>query len=154
MAGKDNKKRKPNSKSPEYGVSGIGGIFFKCKDPEKMKAWYKEHLGFKTDKFGSLFEWRESLDPDHKAYTSWNPFSENSHYFAPSEKEYMINYRVRDLKKLLEKLGKEGVEIMGKMETFEYGRFAWIIDPEGNKIELWEPVDEVFTDMYRGKTIR
>jgi predicted enzyme related to lactoylglutathione lyase len=120
-------------------VTGIGGIFFKTKDPKKMKEWYQKHLGLKTDEYGTLFESRNSDNPDKKEYLQWSPFSEDTKYFAPSKKEFMINYRVANLEKLLEELSKAGVEIVGKMETYEYGKFAHIMDPEGNKIELWEP---------------
>lgn len=132
-------------------VTGIGGIFFKTKDPEKMKAWYQKNLGLKTDEYGSLFEFRNADEPEKKEYLQWSLFSENTKYFAPSEKEFMINYRVADLEKLLEELAREGVEIVGEMETYEYGKFAHIMDPEGNKIELWEPIDSVFTEQ-EGKT--
>ena len=133
-------------------VTGIGGIFFKTKDPEKMKSWYKKNLGLITNEYGSVFEFRNTDEPDQKGYLVWSPFTQDTKYFNPSKKEFMINYRVENLVELLEQLKKEGVEIIGEMEEFEYGKFAHIIDPEGNKIELWEPVDKVFTDLYEGKT--
>ncbi|NNF35441.1 MAG: VOC family protein [Saprospiraceae bacterium] len=133
-------------------VTGIGGIFFKCKDPDKMKDWYNENLGLSTNEYGSLFEFRSTDDPDKKGYLQWSPFTDKTKYFEPSKKEFMINYRVENLVKLIEGLRKEGVEIVGEIEEYEYGKFAWIIDPEGNKLELWEPVDSVFTDQYEGKT--
>jgi len=127
-------------------VTGIGGIFFKTKDPEKMKAWYREHLGLATDEYGSLFEFRTAENPEKSAYLQWSPFPENTEYFEPSKREFMINYRVRNLERLLELLEKEGVKIVGKLQEFEYGKFAHIMDPEGNKIELWEPVDEAIQE--------
>jgi len=133
-------------------ATGIGGIFFKCKDPEKLKQWYHKHLGLKTNEYGSLFEFRSTDAPDQKGYLQWSPFNENTKYFEPSPKEFMINYRVKDLEALLEVLKKEGVQVVGEMETFEYGKFAHIVDLEGNKIELWEPVDSVFTKLYEGTT--
>lgn len=133
-------------------VTGIGGVFFKCEDPDKVREWYNEHLGLKTDKYGALFEFRSTDDPDRKGYLQWSPFSADTKYFEPSPKEFMINYRVENLEALLEELRKEGVEIVGEMQTFDYGKFAHIIDCEGNKIELWEPVDGVFTKTYDGKT--
>lgn len=133
-------------------VTGIGGIFFKCKDPDKMKDWYNENLGLSTNEYGSLFEFRSTDDPDKKGYLQWSPFTDKTKYFEPSNKEFMINYRVENLVELLEELRKEGVEVVGEIEEYEYGKFAWIIDPEGNKLELWEPVDSVFTDLYEGKT--
>lgn len=126
-------------------VTGIGGIFFKCKDPEEIKKWYNDHLGIKTDQYGGVFVWREQDDPERKGYTAWSPFSDNSKYFFPSKKDFMFNYRVENLEKLLAVLKKEGVEIVGEIEEHEYGKFGWIMDPEGNKIELWEPVDSKLT---------
>jgi predicted enzyme related to lactoylglutathione lyase len=135
-------------------VTGIGGIFFKSRDTKTLNDWYARHLGFKQSGDGSiLFEWRDSDNPGKKGYTVWSPFKETTKYFEPSPKDYMINLRVENLEALLEELKKEGVEVAGEMEVHDYGKFGWIIDPEGNKIELWEPVDEVFTKMYDGKTI-
>ena len=133
-------------------VTGIGGIFFKTKDAEKMKAWYQKNLGLVTNEYGSVFEFRSTDEPDDKGYLVWSPFAEDTKYFEPSKKEFMINYRVENLEELLEQLKADGVEIVGEMEEYEYGKFAHIVDPEGNKIELWEPIDKVFTDLYEGKT--
>lgn len=133
-------------------VTGIGGIFFKCENPQKMKDWYHEHLGLVTDEYGSLFEFRDADDPQRKNHLQWSPFSGDTEYFKPSQKDYMINYRVADLEALLTELKKEGVEIIGEMQSFEYGKFAHVMDPEGNKIELWEPVDSFFTETQEGKT--
>jgi len=133
-------------------VTGIGGIFFKCNDPEKMKSWYGQHLGLVTNEYGSVFEFRKTDHPDQKAYTVWSPFEADTSYFKPSEKEFMVNYRVENLEELVKELKDKGVEIVDDIEEFEYGKFIHILDPEGNKIELWEPVDEVFTDLYKGKT--
>jgi len=123
-------------------VTGIGGVFFKSDDPKKLKDWYRDRLGLDTDEYGATFKWREASNPDHIAHTQWSAFSSDTKYFNPSEKPFMINYRVADLEALLKTLRKEGVEMVGEMQTFEYGKFAWILDPEGNKIELWEPVDD------------
>jgi len=133
-------------------VTGLGGIFFKSKDPEKSREWYHKHLGLTIDEHGSIFEWRNTDAPDQRAYTVWSPFAKDTTYFAPSGKEFMVNYRVENLEKLLEALRQEGVEVVGEMEEFDYGKFAWILDLEGHKIELWEPKDVVFTDHYKGKT--
>ena len=135
-------------------VTGIGGIFFKCKDPENMKDWYGRHLGFKTDEYGAMFEFCSTDNPERKGFLQWSPFPEKTEYFEPSKKDFMINYRVKNLEKLLEELSKEDVQIIGKIESFEYGKFAHIIDPEGNKIELWEPVDEALTKMKDNKTTK
>jgi len=122
-------------------VTGIGGIFFKCKDPKKMKEWYKTHLGLETNDYGATLEWREDADPTKKGSTTWSPFSETTKYFEPSTSDFMINYRVTDLEALVEDLKKEGVTVVDKIESYDYGKFVHIIDMEGNKVELWEPKD-------------
>ena len=133
-------------------VTGIGGVFFKCKDPKKVKAWYKAHLGLDTDEYGTSFEWREGADSTKKGFTQWSPFSETTKYFEPSTKEFMINYRVENLEALVEELRKEGVTITDKIETVEYGKFVHILDLEGNKIELWEPNDIEYDKIAKGRT--
>jgi len=133
-------------------VTGIGGIFFKTKDPEAMKDWYQKNLGLVTNEYGSVFEFRSTDQPEDKGYLVWSPFTEDTKYFDPSKKEFMVNYRVENLVELLEQLRSDGVEIVGEIEEYDYGKFAHIVDPEGNKIELWEPVDKVFTDLSDGKT--
>ena len=135
-------------------VTGIGGIFFKTKDPEKMKEWYGKNLGLATNEYGSVFEFRESDNPENKAYSVWSPFKDDTNYFQPSEKEFMINYRVENIEKLVEELKQAGVTICDEIESYEYGKFVHILDPENNKIELWEPVDAVFQGMYEGKTTK
>jgi len=135
-------------------VTGIGGIFFKTESPDKMKAWYSKNLGLVTDEFGSPFEFRNANNPDEINYLQWSPFSQETKYFEPSKKEFMINYRVENLVELVAELKKDGVEIIDDIEEFEYGKFIHIMDPEGNKIELWEPVDQVFTDMLNEKTTK
>lgn len=122
-------------------VTGIGGIFFKCKDPNKVREWYKTHLGFDTNQYGANFEWRQNEDPTKKGSTQWSPFAETTKYFEPSTKDFMINYRVENLEALVEQLKNEGVTIVDKIEAVEYGKFVHIIDAEGNKVELWEPGD-------------
>ena len=122
-------------------VTGIGGIFFKAEDPKKMNEWYAKHLGVQM-----IFEWKE-IDHVHNAVpakTVWCPFKEDTQYFAPSHKPFMINYRVENLIELLEALKKEGIAQVGEVEEHPYGKFAWIMDPEGHKIELWEPIDNGF----------
>ena len=122
-------------------VTSIGGIFFKCKDPGKMKEWYKTYLGLNTDRYGTVFEWRQATDSTKKGFTQWSPFKESTKYFEPSTKDFMINYRVADLKGLVEELKKEGVTLADTIESASYGKFVHIIDLEGNKVELWEPND-------------
>jgi len=135
-------------------VTGIGGIFFKTQNPDKMKEWYNKNLGLVTDEYGSQFEFRNANNPDEINYLQWSPFSQDTKYFEPSKKEFMINYRVENLVELVSQLKKDGVEIVDEIEEFEYGKFVHIMDPEGNKIELWEPVDQIFTDMLNGKTTK
>ncbi len=132
--GKDQTMNKPNKK-----VTGIGGIFFKCKDPNKMKEWYSKNLGLKTDEYGTMFLSRNIDEPDKKEYLQWSPFSETTNYFEPSQKQFMINYCVENLELLVEELKKDGVHVVDTIETYDYGKFVHIMDPEGNKIELWEP---------------
>jgi len=123
-------------------VTGIGGIFFKCKDPKKMTEWYQTHLGLNTNPYGgATFEWYEGADSTRKGQTQWQPFPESTKYFDPSAKDMMINYRVADLEALVEELKKEGVTIVDKIESYDYGKFVHILDAEGNKVELWEPKD-------------
>ncbi|MGB8192752.1 MAG: VOC family protein [Chitinophagaceae bacterium] len=142
----------PNDNHTMKKVTGIGGIFFKCKDPNKIKAWYKEHLGLDTDEYGTNFEWRQADDSLKKGFTQWSPFSENTKYFEPSGKDFMINYRVENLERLVEELKKEGVTIVDKIEVVEYGKFVHILDVEGNKIELWEPNDIEYNKIVTGRT--
>lgn len=123
-------------------VTGIGGIFFKCKDPEAMNEWYKTHLGFNLTQYGTSFEWRQAEDSTKKGLTQWTLFKETTKYFEPSAKDYMINYRVENLEALVEELKKENVTIVDNIETYDYGKFVHILDMEGNKIELWEPAGE------------
>jgi len=122
-------------------VTGIGGIFFKCKDPNKIREWYNTHLGLDANEYGANFEWRQDEDSTKKGSTQWAPFAETTKYFDPSTKDFMINYRVENLEALVEQLKNEGVTIVDKIEAVEYGKFVHIIDVEGNKVELWEPVD-------------
>ena len=122
-------------------VTGIGGIFFKCKDPKKVREWYQTHLGLNTNQYGSVFEWYQGADSTKKGFSQWSPFKETTKYFEPSTKEFMINYRVENLEALVAELQKEGVTITDSIETYDYGKFVHIMDIEGNKIELWEPND-------------
>tara|TARA_R110002012_G_scaffold152027_1_gene311965 strand:+ start:1609 stop:1992 length:384 start_codon:yes stop_codon:yes gene_type:complete len=123
-------------------VTGIGGVFFKSKDPKASKDWYNKHLGFNTDDYGATFRWKN--DENEECTTQWSPFKEDTTYFEPSKKEFMFNYRVENLVELLKTLKEEGVTVVGKMEEYSYGKFGWILDNEGNKIELWEPINGVF----------
>ena len=128
-------------------VTGIGGIFFRSKDPKATREWYGKHLGLAVNEYGSAFEFRNAHRPEEINYLNWSPFAEKTDYFDPSEKEFMINYRVQNIEGLVEQLRDSGVTIVDEIESFDYGKFVHIMDLEGNRIELWEPVDQVFTDM-------
>jgi predicted enzyme related to lactoylglutathione lyase len=123
-------------------VTGIGGVFFKCQDPNKVKEWYNKHLGMDAGQYGATFEWIQTEDQSKKGSTSWNTFTQTTKFFDPSTKDFMINYRVDNLEALVEQLIKEGVTIVDKIESYEYGKFVHIMDIEGNKIQLWEPAGE------------
>lgn len=122
-------------------VTGIGRIFFKCKDPKAVNEWYKTHLGFDTTPYGTSFEWKDAENPEKTGLTQWNPFPADTKYFEPSQKDFMINYRVDDLVALVAELKKENVTVLDDIETYDYGKFVHILDVEGNKIQLWEPAD-------------
>ena len=121
-------------------VTGIGGVFFKSKDPKALGAWYKAHLGIEVEEWGgAAFRWKGTENPEGVGTTVWSPFSAETNYFAPSAAPFMINYRVEDLHALLAALRSEGVQVEDKVEESEYGKFGWVIDPDGNKLELWQP---------------
>lgn len=121
-------------------VTGIGGIFFKAKDAPKLHAWYKRHLGIDVQVWGgAAFNWTDSDNKPTGGTTIWSVGSEEGDQFAPSTASFMINYRVEDLDALVAVLKEEGCEVLDKRDNSEYGKFAWVIDPEGNKVELWQP---------------
>ncbi len=128
-------------------VTGIGGIFFRAKKSKEIMKWYGENLGLALDGYGSAFEFRNAHRPEEINYLRWSPFDEKTDYFDPSEKDFMINYRVQNIEALVDNLEANGVKILDDIVSYDYGKFVHIMDPEGNKIELWEPVDQVFTDM-------
>ena len=128
-------------------VTGIGGIFFRSENPQKTREWYGKNLGLAIDAHGSPFEFRNANRPEEINYLRWSPFEEETEYFNPSVKEFMINYRVQNIEGLVKKLKENGVTIVDNIEEFEYGKFVHILDPEGNKIELWEPIDSFFTQI-------
>ena len=121
-------------------VSGIGGIFFKAADKVSLAAWYRDNLGVDVQEAwcGAVFGWREN-NPNGDAHTVWSPFSADTDYFAPSTKDFMVNFRVADLHAMLEQLRKNGCRVDEKVVEGEYGKFGWVMDPEDNRIELWEP---------------
>ncbi|NPD89990.1 MAG: VOC family protein [Asgard group archaeon] len=125
-------------------VTGIGGIFFKSEDPEKLKEWYAKHLGVpiveeEPDESYVIFDWQKQADEERKGYTLWGPFKEDTEYMRPSKKEFMFNFTVENLAEILAILRDEGVNVFDEIEDNREGKFGWIMDPEGNKIELWEP---------------
>ena len=128
-------------------VTGIGGVFFKSTDPKKTKEWYAKHLGFGLEQYGTQFEWGKLDAPEEKGSTVWSPFKQDTKYMEPSQKEFMINYRVQNLDGLLRNFRKNGVVIVDSVQKVEYGKFVHIMDSDGNKIELWEPVDSILTKL-------
>lgn len=135
-------------------VTGVGGVFFKCRDPKMIKEWYGKHLGLEINEYGSTFEFRLADEPEKPGYLQWSTFPANTNYFSPSEKDFMVNYRVANIEALVAELKEAGVKVLDEIEEYEYGKFVHILDPEGNKVELWEPVDAVFTRLYEGKTTK
>ncbi|GAB4137206.1 MAG: hypothetical protein Fur0041_11890 [Bacteroidia bacterium] len=128
-------------------VTGIGGIFFKCRDPKNIREWYSKNLGIVTNEYGAVFEWYQGEDSTKKGFSQWSPFKETTKYFEPSAKDFMINYRVQHIHALVDQLKKNGVTVTDTIETYDYGKFVHIMDPEGNKIELWEPNDVEYERM-------
>lgn len=125
-------------------VTGLGGVFFKAKDPKNMYEWYEKHLGIKreADGSGSIFHWRDAAQPEQAGMTVWSVFPQDTNYFGTGPAPFMMNFRVDNMEELLKALREEGVTIDPKVEDYDYGKFAWIVDPEGNRIELWEPPKE------------
>ncbi|HTN16315.1 MAG TPA: VOC family protein [Chitinophagaceae bacterium] len=123
-------------------VTGLGGIFFKCEDPKAMNEWYAKNLGLPTSPYGTTFNWRHDEDPSRKGTTVWSTFPQTTQYFNPSVKPFMINYRVEDLVALVAELKKDNVSIVDEIAEYDYGKFVHVLDPEGNIIELWEPIEK------------
>ncbi|BAO54463.1 VOC family protein [Nonlabens marinus] len=123
-------------------VTGIGGIFFKCADVQVTKDWYEKNLGIEGDQYGHTFWQRDAENPEQKTSQQWSPFPKDTDYFQPSDQEFMINYRVENLDQLLVELQSNGVTLVGEPQDFDYGKFAWALDVDGRKIELWEPKNE------------
>lgn len=128
-------------------VTGIGGVFLKADDPQATREWYSKHLGIKSGKWGGTFVWRKTSDKEKQGSTAWSIFKSDTEYTNPSTKDAMINYRVENLEELLTVLEAEDVEIVGEMQVEDYGKFGWIMDPNGYKVELWEPNDDVYDEM-------
>lgn len=128
-------------------IIGIGGIFFKSEAPEKLKKWYAQYLGLVLNNYGATFEMRHLKEPNKTKYIHWSVFPNDTDYFEPSDKPFMVNYRVQEIEKMVEKLKKVGVEVIDKITSFPYGKFVHILDPDGNAIELWEPKEDFFDTM-------
>ena len=128
-------------------VTGIGGIFFKARDPDTLRDWYRRHLGIDIQDWGGKsFHWNHPDNPQPNGETVWSIFPESTDYFSPSNAPFMINYRVTNLETLLDTLRDEGCDVDEKIESSEFGKFGWVMDPEGNKIELWQPPDDSILD--------
>jgi len=128
-------------------ATGIGGIFFFSENPDSLKAWYAQNLGLAVNDYGSTFEFRNTQPPYSINYLQWSPFKQGNAYFQPSTKEFMINYRVQNIEALVKSFKEKGITVLNEIETYDYGKFVHIMDPEGNKLELWEPVDPVLTEI-------
>jgi len=131
------KNENSNNETPK--VTGIGGIFFFTEDPKETRDWYAKNLGLEVNDWGSTFESRNIANPEEINSLQWSPFKNGSEYFEPSKKEFMINYRVQHIEKLVENLKANNVTVLDEIAFYDYGKFVHIMDSDGNKIELWEP---------------
>lgn len=123
-------------------VTGIGGIFFKAQKPDELRRWYAAQLGVALDADQvSVIRWREDAQPERRGSTTWAIFDGDTHYFGASAQPYMINYRVADLEAMLAQLRAAGAAVDERVEQTPFGRFGWVTDPEGNRLELWQPPD-------------
>ena len=136
----ETKEKEINMSNNKPKVVGVWGVFFKSENPEETKKWYEENLGLPTDQYGTMFKSRDIDNPDEITYLQWSPFNKNTDYFDPSKKEFMINYRVQNIEDFVKVLKEKGITVLDEITEYgEIGKFVHIIDPEGNKIELWEP---------------
>jgi predicted enzyme related to lactoylglutathione lyase len=133
----------PASDSTAGRILGIGGIFFKSADHKALKSWYRQNLGIRDDGYGGIFKWRGHSTPEAEHFTTWSVFPAATTYFDPSQATFMVNYIVDDLDAFLAKCSAKAVKIDPKREDYDYGRFAWIYDLDGNKIELWQPLGPI-----------
>ncbi|HOY13329.1 MAG TPA: VOC family protein [Saprospiraceae bacterium] len=131
-------------------IIGIGGIFFKTSDTENTKKWYNEHLGVKVDDWGAPFVQKKVSNPDEFSFLQWSPMPSHTQYFFNDDQQFMINYRVENIEALINQLIGAGCEILDELQSFDYGKFIHIRDIDGRAIELWEPIDAVFVEMYNG----
>ena len=128
-------------------VIGVGGIFFKAKKPSRLREWYRKHLSFNLNPYGSSFEFRNAKNPDKIQYFLWSVFKNDTDYFSPSKKDFMINFRVENIEKTVDYLREVGTEIIDEISSYPYGKFVHILDPEGNAIELLEANNDFFSDL-------
>ena len=136
----ETKEKEINMSNNEPKVVGVGGVFFKSENPEETKKWYEEYLGFPTDQHGTMFKSRDIDNPDLITYLQWSPFDKKTDYFDPSKKEFMINYRVQNIEEFVKVLKDKEITVLDEITEYDgIGKFVHILDPEGNKIELWEP---------------
>ncbi len=133
-------------------VRAIGGVFFRAKNSQATRDWYARHLGLGVDNYGSNFTWRHAESPEQFGHTQWSPFKHETDYFGSPDQQFMINYRVDDLEALVKTLREEGVEIVDEIITEDYGKFVHIVDNDGRRVELWEPVDDEYEKMLDGVT--
>jgi len=141
----------PGERAVEAAVTGIGGVFFKTPDPVSLVAWYQDHLGIEPSEWGGhAFLWREHASPHEIGYTIWSAFPDSTDYFSSADQQFMVNFRVADLPTLVTRLRAEGVEILAGIEEYPNGRFAWVLDPDGRKVELWEPVPSAVDPYLSG----
>jgi catechol 2,3-dioxygenase-like lactoylglutathione lyase family enzyme len=154
-AASENKNKSEKGKSsvvqPETGITGLGGVFFRSKNVKELKNWYNEKLGMKIDGYGVGFEWREGFDGSLYGFTQWSPFNEKTKYFDPSKKEFMINYRVHNLDEFIVTLKSKGVLPVDSIERTDYGNFIHYMDPEGNKLEFWQPSEAKYDSILELK---
>jgi predicted enzyme related to lactoylglutathione lyase len=134
----EDQKNQPDSTLPK--VTGIGGIFFFSENQKETKEWYAKNLGFDVNEWGSTFESRDFNNPEKINSVQWSPFKKDDEYFSPSKKDFMINYTVQNIEGLVNQLKENGVTVLDEIATYDYGKFVHIMDTEGNKIELWEPI--------------
>jgi predicted enzyme related to lactoylglutathione lyase len=128
-------------------ITGIGGVFFKAKSPKKLQQWYAKHLGLILNPYGATFEMRNAKNPEKTKYIHWSVFANDTDYFNCSQKPFMINYRVQEIEKLVNRLKKIGVTVVDEIKSYPYGKFVHILDPEGNALKLWEPKEDFFDNM-------
>jgi catechol 2,3-dioxygenase-like lactoylglutathione lyase family enzyme len=131
---------------------GLGGVFFRCDDPAATRAWYQEHLGMTMDEHGTSFAWRRDGEPKQRGFTLWSPFGADSEYFGDLDQQFMINLRVDDLDGVLARLRAAGVEVADHIDEQPFGRFTHLIDNDGRRVELWEPIDTEYEDIADGIT--